>query len=346
MRMNWDNNKHIKDNVLEVIGKTPMIRLNRIGADVEPNICIKLEYTNPSGSLKDRVVNTIVKKAEEESLLKPGMTLLEGTTGNTGIAAAMVGAARGYPVIIVMPEGMSEERKKTIRAYGANLVLTPGAETDVDLVLEEVTKIKKEYGDKVFEIGQFYRNENLLAHLDNTAPEIWEQTAGKIDAFIMCQGTGGTITGTAKYLKEKNPNIKIYVSEPSDSPILAYGKIGQHKVQGIADGLIPEILDLQYVDGIVLVSSEDSIKMAQEIAHKEGIFCGISSGCNVAAAKKVATKYPDLSCIVTMVNDNGLRYLSTELCGTFTDRQLLEREYTLSQEDLDKLKKYDFEIIE
>lgn len=344
--MQWEGNKYIKDNILEAVGRTPLIRLNRIGAGLNPDICVKLEYTNPSGSLKDRVVNTIVTKAEEQGLLRQGMTLLEGTTGNTGIATAMVGAAKGYPVIIVMPEGMSDERKKTILAYGAELVLTPGAETDVDLVLDEVTRIKATQGDKIFEIGQFYRNENLLAHLDNTAPEIWEQTQGNIDVFIMCQGTGGTVTGTAKYLKDKNPNIKIYVSEPADSPILAYGKIGQHKVQGIADGLIPEILDLQYVDGIVLVSSEDSIKMAREIARQEGIFCGISSGCNVAAAKKVAALYPDKKCIVTMINDNGLRYLSTELCSPPIDRQILERDYTLSNDDLAKLAKYNFEIIE
>ncbi len=344
--MDWGNNKNIYDNVLEAVGKTPMIRLNKIGADINTDICVKLEYTNPSGSLKDRVVHSIVEKAEAKGELKPGMILLEGTTGNTGIATAMVGAAKGYRVIIVMPEGMSEERKKTIRAYGAELVLTPGAETDVDLVLEEVLKIKERYGEKVFEVGQFYRQENLAAHLDNTAPEIWEQTAGNIDVFIMCQGTGGTVTGTAKYLKEKNPNIKIYISEPEDSPILAKGKIGQHKVQGIADGLIPEILDLQYVDGIVLVSSDESIQMARQIAQKEGIFCGISSGCNVAAARKVALKYPDAKCIVTVINDNGLRYLSTELCDTPDERVLLDREYSLSQEDLDKLAKYEFEVIE
>ncbi len=258
----------------------------------------------------------------------------------------MVGAAKGYRVIIVMPEGMSEERKKTIRAYGAELVLTPGAETDVDLVLMEVEKIKRQYGEQIFEIGQFFRLENLNAHLDNTAPEIWEQTSGQVDVFIMCQGTGGTVTGTAKYLKEKNPGIKVYISEPAESPILAYGRIGQHKVQGIADGLIPEILDLQYVDGVVLVSSDECMETAREMARQEGIFCGISSGCNVAAARKVARLYPDMKCIVTMVNDNGLRYLSTELCGTASNRQLLEREYALSQENLDKLAGYQLEIIE
>lgn len=343
--MKWDANQGIFDSVLEAIGRTPMIRLNRLAAGVSPDICIKMEFANPSGSLKDRVVNTIVERAEQRGDLKPGMILLEGTTGNTGIAAAMVGAAKNYRVIIVMPEGMSEERKKTIRAYGAELVLTPGAETDVDLVLVEVEKIKKNYGDQVFEIGQFYREDNLNAHIENTAPEIWEQTNGQVDVFIMCQGTGGTVTGTAKYLKEKNPDIKFYISEPADSPILAQGRIGQHKVQGIADGLIPEILDLQYIDGIVLVSSDEAMEMAREMAKQEGIFCGTSSGCNVAAALKVAHKYPDKKCIVTMVNDNGLRYLSTELCGTPASRQLLERDYALSDEDLKKLAQYKFEII-
>ncbi|MGS0765149.1 PLP-dependent cysteine synthase family protein [Syntrophomonas curvata] len=344
--MNWDANKGILDSVLGSIGRTPLIRLNRIAADLNADICTKLEYANPSGSLKDRVVHKIVEMAEQRGELKPGMILLEGTTGNTGIATAMVGAAKGYRVIIVMPQGMTEERKKTIQAYGAELVLTPGAETDVDLVLVEVEKIKQQYGDQVFEIGQFCRQDNLKAHMENTAPEIWEQTGGKVDAFIMCQGTGGTVTGNAKFFKEKKPGIKVFISEPAESPILAYGRIGQHKVQGIADGLIPEILDLQYVDGVVLVSSDEAMETAREVARKEGIFCGTSSGCNVAAARKVAQKYPDLKCIVTIINDNGLRYLSSELCGSEVKRQLLERDYALSQQDLDKLASYQLEVIE
>lgn len=344
--MDWNKNQVIYENVLESIGLTPMIKLNKISAECSAEICVKLEYTNPSGSLKDRVVYSIVEKAEQRGDLQPGMILLEGTTGNTGIATAMVGAAKGYPVIIVMPEGMTEERKKTVEAYGAQLLLTPGAETDVDLVLEEVERLKTEHGDKIFEIGQFERQENLLAHIENTAPEIWEQTGGQIDAFIMCQGTGGTVTGTAKYFKEKNPAIKIFISEPAESPILAYGKIGQHKIQGIADGLIPPILDLDYIDGMILVSSEESMETAREIARKEGIFCGISSGCNVAAALKLADRYPELRRIVTIINDNGLRYLSTELCGSIVNRVPLDRDYLLSTGDLAKLKEYSFEIIE
>lgn len=344
--MNWDRNREISNSILDSIGYTPMIRLSRISEGLGTEICVKLEYVNPSGSLKDRVVYAIVEGAEKRGELKPGMILLEGTTGNTGIATAMVGAAKGYRVIIVMPTGMSEERKKTIAAYGAELVLTPGAESDVDLVLEEVEQIKARYGDQVFEVGQFYRPDNVGAHLDRTAPEIWEQTGGQLQAFIMCQGTGGTVTGNARYLKERNPNIKIFISEPSESPILACGRIGPHRVQGIADGLIPEILDLQYVDGIILASSDESIAMARELAKKEGIFCGISSGINVAAAIKLARKYPGLQRIVTVINDNGLRYLSTPLCGDDSPRELLDREYRLSDADQEKLARYQLEVIE
>lgn len=346
MELDWNVNQGVLDNVLQAVGRTALIRLNKIGAGLDADICAKLEYSNPSGSLKDRVVKSIVERAEASGDLKPGMILLEGTTGNTGIATAMVGAAKGYRVIIVMPEGMTEERKKTIQAYGAELVLTPGAETDVDLVLQEVEKIKETYGENIFEIGQFYRQENLLAHMDNTAPEIWEQTGGKVDVFIMCQGTGGTVTGTARYLKENNPNIKVYISEPAESPILAYGRIGQHKIQGIADGLIPDILDLKYIDGIVLVSSDEAMETARAMARQEGIFCGTSSGCNVAAALKVARLHPERKCIVTMINDNGLRYLSSELCGSAPERKMLERDYTLSPQDKEKLARYNFEIIE
>ena len=344
--MDWNRNARMLNSVLEAVGNTPLILLPKIAADLKGKIAVKLEYVNPSGSLKDRVVKEIVERAEKRGDLKPGMILLEGTTGNTGIATCMVGASKGYRVIIVMPEGMSDERKKTIRAYGADLVLTPGAETDVDLVLEEVARITAHYGAQVFEIGQFIRQENLDAHYTGTGPEIWEQSSGQVDAFIMCQGTGGTFTGTAKFLKEKNPKIKLFISEPAESPILAKGKIGQHQVQGIADGLIPEILDLQYADGVILVSSAECIATARQLAQQEGIFCGVSSGANVAAARKLSQKYPDLRLIVTMVNDNGLRYLSTPLCGESSQRTMLDREYTLGEEDISKLAAYKLEVIE
>lgn len=343
--MNWNRNSKVLDNALQSIGLTPLVRLNRVTEGLKAMVAVKLEYTNPSGSLKDRVVYQIVEDAEKRGELKPGMILLEGTTGNTGIATCMVGAVKGYKVIIVMPEGMSEERKRTIRAYGAELVLTPGAETDVDLVLEEVERQKQKYTGKVFEVGQFVRDQNVESHYENTGPEIWEQTEGQVDIFIMCQGTGGTVTGTAKFLKEKNPRIKVFISEPQESPILAKGKIGQHKVQGIADGLIPEILDFQYIDGIIQVPSEEAIATARDLAAKEGIFCGISSGCNVAAAIKAARTFPEARCIVTIINDNGLRYLSTELCGVPRTQPPLDREYKVSEEDWNKIKSHNLTII-
>ncbi|MGE5398386.1 MAG: cysteine synthase A [Chitinophagales bacterium] len=344
--MNWERNSKVLDNVLESIGLTPIIRLARLGKGLSAEVLVKLEYANPSGSLKDRVVYRVVEEAEKRGDLKPGMILMEGTTGNTGIATCMVGAVKGYKVIIVMPEGMSDERKKTIRSYGAELVLTPGAESDVDLVLEEVSRLQQKYGDQVFQIGQFVRPENVETHYYNTGPEIWEQTEGQVDILIMCQGTGGTVTGTARFLKEKNPNLKVFISEPKESPILAEGRIGSHKIQGIADGLIPEILDFNYIDGIIQVDSDTALETARNLAKTEGIFCGASSGINVAAAFKAAKQYPDAKRIVTIINDNGLRYLSTELCSPPTERKLLEREYIISPEDQAKLKASNLIIIE
>lgn len=344
--MDWDRNKNIQDNILGTVGLTPMVRLGRLYDDSGPEICAKIEYMNPSGSLKDRIVRHIVLEARKEGIIKDDAILLEGTTGNTGIATCMVGAALGYKVIIVMPEGMSEERKKTIRAYGAELVLTPGGETDVDLVLEKVQEIKQEYGERIFEVGQFFRPTNVESHELTTAVEIWEQCGGELDAFVMCQGTGGTVTGTARALKRVNPAIKIYISEPAESPILSYGTIGQHKVQGVADGLIPEILELEYIDGMVLAHSEEAISTARALATREGIFCGISSGLNVAAAHKLALKYPDMKRIATIINDNGLRYLSTELCTPDAVRKPNPREYRMSEKDQATLARFSFEIIE
>jgi cysteine synthase A len=273
------------------------------------------------------------------------MSIIEGTTGNTGIATSCVGAAKGYPVVIVMPAGMSEERKKTIRAYGAELVLTPGAESDVDLVIEKVKELKAANPGKFWEVGQFVNTDNIEAHYRTTGPEIWEQTGGKIGALVLSQGTGGTVTGAAKYLKAQNPGIKVFAAEPAECDILSGGSWGPHKIEGIGDGFIPEVLHVEYLDGVVTTTSDEAIEMARRLAREEGIFCGISSGCNVAAALKVAHRYPGIGMIVTVLSDNGLRYFSTELCGVPTDLEVPDREHPISEEDRAKLARVKLEVI-
>jgi cysteine synthase A len=313
--VDWARRMRPSESILDTAGLTPLLCLRRVVADLGAAVFAKLEYFGPSGSVKDRILPAMVAEAERRGELRPGMTLIEGTTGNTGIATAMVGAAKGYRVIIVMPEGMSRERHKVIQAYGAELVLTPGSESDVDLVLAKVREIKARCGDRIWEVGQFSNADNVRAHERTTGPEIWEQTDGRIDAFVAAQGTGGTLSGVSAYLKARNPEVRAFAVEPAECAILAGRGWGSHKIEGIGDGFIPEVLDLDRVDGVVTVSSDEAIAMARRLAREEGVFCGISSGCNVAACRKVARAYPGLRTIVTMINDNGLRYLSTELCG-------------------------------
>lgn len=313
--MDWDRRRRPAESIVDTAGLTPLVRLRRVVGDTPAAVWAKLEYFGPSGSVKDRVLPFIVEEAERRGELRPGMILIEGTTGNTGIATAMVGAAKGYRVIIVMPEGMSRERQKVIRAYGAELVLTPGGESDVDLVLEKVQELKARWGAEIWEVGQFSNPDNVLAHRRSTGPEIWEQTDGRVEAFVAAQGTGGTLTGASAYLKERNPEVRSFAVEPAECAILSGRGWGSHRIEGIGDGFIPDVLDLGCVDGVVTVSSDEAVAMARRLAREEGIFCGISSGCNVAACRKVAREYPALRTIVTMINDDGLRYLSTELGG-------------------------------
>lgn len=343
--VNWNRRAQIADNILETATMTPLVRLHRVVGDAKPAIVAKIEYFSPSGSVKDRILPFLVAEAERRGDLRPGMSIIEGTTGNTGIATSCVGATKGYPVVIVMPEGMSDERKKTIRAYGAELVLTPGAESDVDLVIEKVKELKAAAPGKYWEVGQFVNPDNIEAHYRTTGPEIWEQTGGKVGALVLSQGTGGTITGAGKYLKEQNPNIKIFAVEPDECDILAGGSWGAHKIEGIGDGFIPEVLHVEYLDGVVTTTSDEALEMARRLAREEGIFCGISSGCNVAAALKVAQRYPDIGMIVTTVNDNGLRYFSTELCGVYTDMEVPDREHPISDDDRAKLARVKLEVI-
>lgn len=335
--VDWAARRSPAQSVLATAGFTPVVRLNRIASDLDAEIYVKLEYYGPSGSVKDRILPFLVSGAEERGDLRPGMTIIEGTTGNTGIATAMTGAARGYPVVIVMPAGMSDERKKTIQAYGAELILTAGAESDVDLVLEKVAALKRTEPDKYWEVSQFSNPDNIEAHRRTTGPEIWEQMGGRLDAFVDAQGTGGTLTGVAGYLREQSEAIEVFAVEPEECPILAGGGWGPHRIEGIGDGFIPDNLHLELLDGVVEVSSDEAIQMARRLAREEGIFCGISSGCNVAGALKLSRARPELQRILTMVNDNGLRYLSTELCGAPKELEVPDREHPTSANDAKKL---------
>jgi cysteine synthase A len=322
--IDWSRRARVADGVLDAAGLTPAVRLNRIAPE-GTEIIAKLEYLGPSGSVKDRILPTIVRRAIERRELRPGMTIIEGTTGNTGIATSMVGAALGYPVVIVMPEGMSEERRKTIAAYGAELVLTSGAESDVDLVLDRVRDLMSSQPGRHYLVGQFSNPDNVDAHYRTTGPELWEQLEGRLDAFVASQGTGGTVTGIGRYLRERGEGVRVYAVEPAECPILSGGAWGGHRIEGIGDGFVPEVLDLEVLDGVIQVSSEEAIEMARRLAREEGIFCGISSGCNVAACLKLAAHGARYRRIATVINDNGLRYLSTELCGEAAELELPDR---------------------
>ncbi len=223
--------------------------------------------------------------------------------------------------------------------------MTPGAESDVDLVIEKVKELKTAHPGKFWEVGQFVNADNIEAHYRTTGPEIWEQTGGKIGALVLSQGTGGTVTGAAKYLKEQNPNIKVFAAEPAECDILSGGSWGPHKIEGIGDGFIPEVLHVEFLDGVVTTTSDEAIEMARRLAREEGIFCGISSGCNVVAAIKVARRFPDIGMIVTVLSDNGLRYFSTELCGVPTELEVPDREHPISEEDKAKLGRVKLEVI-
>ena len=343
--ISWSRRNEPYDTIIDSAGLTPLVRLRRVAQDVGSTIWVKIEYFGPSGSVKDRILPFLFRSAEGRGDLRPGMGVIEGTTGNTGIATSMVGAALGYPVTIVMPAGMSQERQKTIKAYGAELVLTPGGESDVDLVLKQVQQLKEERPGHYWEVGQFDNADNVTAHYQTTGPELWQQSGGAVEAFVASQGTGGTLTGVSKYLKERSSAVRVYAVEPAECPILAGGGWGAHLIEGIGDGFIPGNLHLDVLDGVIEVTSEEAILMARRLAREEGIFCGISSGCNVVAAKKLALSFPELRTICTMVNDNGLRYLSTELTGDSIALEVPQREHDISEEDKQKLREHPLHVI-
>ncbi len=342
--LDWQARARAVAGILDTVGLTPMVSLRRLAPE-GCEVLGKIEYFSPSGSVKDRIVPHIVRRAIERGDLKPGMTIIEATTGNTGIATAMVGAALGYPVLIVMPQGMSLERQRTIQAYGARLELTPGGESDVDLVMDRVRELKTASPGRFFEVGQFSNQDNVEAHFATTGPEIWTQAEGRLDAFVASQGTGGTITGVTRYLKEVAPHVRSYAVEPAECAILSGGAWGAHRIEGVGDGFIPDVLAVEELDGVIRVSSDEAVEMARRLAKDEGIFCGISSGCNVAACLKLWHRHPEMVRIVTMINDNGLRYLSTELTGEVSKLDVPDREHPLDPVSAERLARVRLEVI-
>ena len=302
----------IVNSIVEAIGETPLVRLNRLDEGLPGNVAVKLEFYNPAGSVKDRIGRAIIDAAEESGALKPGGTIVEGTSGNTGIALAMVGAARGYRVILTMPETMSAERRVLLRAYGAQIVLTPGTE-GMRGAVEKAKEIVANTENAIL-ASQFSNEANPAIHYKTTGPEIWEATDGKVDIFVAGIGTGGTISGSGKYLKEQNPNIKVVAVEPKDSPLLSEGRVGPHKIQGLGANFVPETLDRGVYDSVTPVSAEDAMRTSRLLATQEGILGGISSGAAVWAALEEAKKSENKDkLIVAIVPDFGERYISTAL---------------------------------
>lgn len=302
----------ILNSIVEATGQTPLIKLNRLDEGLPGNVAVKLEFYNPAGSVKDRIGRAIIDAAEKSGALKPGGTIVEGTSGNTGIALAMVGAARGYRVILTMPETMSAERRVLLRAYGAQIVLTPGTE-GMRAAVEKAKEIVATTENAIL-ASQFSNEANPAIHYNTTGPEIWEATDGKVDIFVAGIGTGGTISGTGKYLKEQNPNVKVVAVEPKDSPLLSEGRVGPHKIQGLGANFVPDTLDRGIYDSVTPVSAEDAMRTSRLLATQEGILGGISSGAAVWAALEEAKKSENKDkLIVAIVPDFGERYISTAL---------------------------------
>jgi cysteine synthase A len=336
--------------ILDIIGNTPTIRLSRIPASekLASEVFAKLEFYNPTESLKDRIYKEMILGAIERGDLRPGMEILEGSTGNAGIACTFIGTRMGYKVTIVMPEGMSDERKKMIRAFGGELILTPGGESDVDFCLTKIEELMAEHRGRYWFPAQFDNPDNPKAHYKSTGPELWNQMEGKVDAFVASQGTGGVLSGVGRYLREKNPGVKLYAVEPSEAPILSHSRWGAHKIEGIGDGFVPKNLDLSLLTGVVTTTSDEAIEMTRRLTREEGIFCGISSGCNVVAAVKLARKHPELRRIATIINDSGGRYLSTEVFGTKKKQTVTRTSKELDRYTVEQLRKYQkgFDVVE
>ena len=305
---------NIYKNIGELIGKTPIVEAARFSEAVSAgsNILAKLEYFNPAGSVKDRVALNLIEDAEKNGVLKKGATIIEPTSGNTGIGLAAVGVSKGYKVILTMPETMSVERRNLLKAYGAEIVLTEGSK-GMTGAIKKAEELNKEIADSVI-LGQFVNPANPAVHLATTGPEIWEDTDGKVDIFVAGIGTGGTITGVGQYLKSKNPDVKVVAVEPASSPVLSQGKSGAHKIQGIGAGFVPDVLDTKVYDEVFPVENTDAFAAGNRFAKTEGILVGISSGAALYAAAELSKRPENKGkVIVALLPDTGERYLSTAL---------------------------------
>ncbi len=308
----------IHSSITEAFGRTPLVKLNRVTDGAQATVLAKLEFYNPSSSVKDRIGIAIIDAAEKAGALQPGGTIVEGTSGNTGIALAMVGAARGYKVVLTMPETMSKERRMLLRAYGAELVLTPGSE-GMRGAVEKANEIVESTPGAIL-AKQFENEANPAIHRTTTGPEVWEDTDGAVDVFVSGIGTGGTITGAGGYLKEQKPGLQVVAVEPEESPILNGGQPGPHKIQGIGANFVPAILDREVYDEVIDVNIAQSVAMARRLAAEEGILAGISSGATVHAAVELAKRPENAGkTIVVIVASYGERYLSTVLYEDLTD---------------------------
>ena len=339
MTARWDAYRTALPSIASAVGRTPLVKLNRIVTGGPP-IYVKVEWYGPSGSLKDRIYLHMFEQAEARGDLRPGIRVLECSTGNAGIACAFVAAVKGYSCTVVMPEGMSEERKKIMRAYGAELVFTPGGESDVDLSLKKLEAIRARDPNGYWVPGQFGNADNIDAHSRTTGPEIWEQTGGIVGAFVASQGSGGTLSGVGRALRERDGRVKLYAVEPEECALLSRRAWGPHGIEGIGDGFIPDNLEVALLTGVITTSTEESVRMARRLAREEGLFCGISTGCNVAAAVKLATRHPELPSIVTMVNDTGQRYFTTPLCGEAKHVEVPERDHPMDERTRRELDRY------
>ena len=301
-------------NITELIGRTPLMEIPNISSALElkARVLVKLELFNPAGSVKDRVALHLIEDAEAKGLLKPGATIIEPTSGNTGIGLASIAASRGYRAIFTMPETMSIERRKLLEGYGAEIVLTDGAKGMAGAI-EKANELAKEIENAIV-LGQFTNPANPETHLKSTGPEIWEDTEGTVDYFVAGAGTGGTVTGTGRYLKSKNPKVKVVAVEPAGSPVLSGGTAGPHGLQGIGAGFIPEILDTEVLDEIMTIENEEAYQASNLLAVKEGVLTGITSGAALHAALKIAAREENKGrTIVVLLPDTGERYLSTPL---------------------------------